>query len=300
MLQLPPLVPRLVREPPGWAASADGRRLRRPQPPVELEGEEQVGQLGLEVGLPPVVGAAFPQQVAQVHMAEAGDHARHRHHPGAGRRREERQQPGRQGEVAEVVHAHVGLEPVGRQAPVDGHQPGVVAQHVEAAARRPARRRTSRPTPGWPGRAAGPRGRRPGARARRAAAAASPAASSRQAMITRAPRPARYRVTSRPRPRLAPVTTATRPDRSGMSRSDQPHAITSRPSQVSSCPTAKSSGHRDRDRDIWEEFPGPVSKSSPVALGWRARARVPHPRGPGTGGAVCRGWSTGRWPPAWP
>ena len=23
-------------------------------------------------------------------------------------------------------------------------------------------------------------------------------------------------------------------------------------------------------------------------------------RGPGTGGAVCRGWSTGRWPPAWP
>ena len=55
-----PLTARCVPASPGCAASASTGRPGPPQPPVELEGEEQVGQLGLAVDAPPAVAPLAP------------------------------------------------------------------------------------------------------------------------------------------------------------------------------------------------------------------------------------------------
>ena len=122
---------RLVCVEPGCAPAAEH------SPPVgvaaagELLGEEQVGELRLPVRAP---GAVLPLglQVVEVHPADARRGAAQRHHPRRIGPPDEREQPGRQREVAEHVGAELELEPVGGLlAGGHGHDPGVVHQDVD-------------------------------------------------------------------------------------------------------------------------------------------------------------------------
>jgi hypothetical protein len=87
------------------AHSAAGRG----EPALELECEQEVGQLGVAVGAEVVVGALLPVEVVEVQVAEAVQLGGDRHDPigDAGE-----QQVG-QGERSEVVDADLGL-PLGR------------------------------------------------------------------------------------------------------------------------------------------------------------------------------------------
>ncbi len=97
-------------------------------PPVELEGEQEVGQLALPVGPPLLVGLRG-LEVVEVDPPELVRVAGHRDHAGPGTQGSG-EQPG-EGEVAEVVGAELHLEPVGGLPPGDGHHAGVVDQDVE-------------------------------------------------------------------------------------------------------------------------------------------------------------------------
>ena len=101
--------------------------------PLQLEREEQVGQLGAAVG---DVGVVALRRVALEHLAVAGVVGDRRHRRDPGRRCLEQvrhQQPG-EGEVAEVVGAELQLEAVvGLASPRRGHHAGVVDEEVEGA-----------------------------------------------------------------------------------------------------------------------------------------------------------------------
>ena len=202
--------------------------------------------------------------------------------------RQERQQPGGQGEVAQVVHAHVQLEPVGGQAPVDRHQAGVVGQHVEPGlAGQPGGELLHRRQAGQV--------ERPDLEGGRSPPVARKVGGGRLSGVGLVPAghdhpgapPARYRVTSRPRPRLAPVTTATRPDRSGTSGPTSPTPSSALSARPHLCPTGGLAGHSGSDRDIWEEIPEAVSKLLPSCLREACSCTRSSLARPGTGGAVC-------------
>ena len=105
---------------------ADGRA-GLGEPALELEHEQQVGELGLAVGGPALVGAPLPVEVLEVdlaHPVRAGGDL----HDAVADVLE--QQPGER-EVAEVVGADLGLEPVLGAALGDGHHARVVDQDVD-------------------------------------------------------------------------------------------------------------------------------------------------------------------------
>ena len=111
------------------------RQVGAVQPPVQLEGEEQVRQLRPAVGAPAAV-APLPQQVLPVQPSHPVRLAGDRDHPGvtvaapAGGHHQRPQVRGER-EVAEVVGAELELEPVGGPAPGHRHHAGVVEQHVD-------------------------------------------------------------------------------------------------------------------------------------------------------------------------
>jgi hypothetical protein len=105
------------------------------QPPVELEDEHGVGQLGLVVGAPGPV-AVLALQVVEVDacgrlvpVAADGDH------PAAGPAGQGGQEPAGQGEMAEMIGAELPLVTLGGGLPVrDGHHARVVDQQVQLLA----------------------------------------------------------------------------------------------------------------------------------------------------------------------
>ena len=120
---------------PGMGAGRDDVQTGGAQPPVELEDEHGVGQLGLVVGAPGPV-AVLGLQVVEVDafgrlvpVAADGDH------PAAGPPGQGGQEPAGQREMAEVVGAELPLVALGGGLPVrDGHHAGVVDQQVQALA----------------------------------------------------------------------------------------------------------------------------------------------------------------------
>jgi hypothetical protein len=97
---------------------------------LQLEGEEEVGELALPIGPPGPVGA-LALEVVEANAPDAVHGAAHGHHPRArGRQQQVQQEPG-QREVAEVVGAELHLEAVGREGARDRHDPGVVHQQVQ-------------------------------------------------------------------------------------------------------------------------------------------------------------------------
>ena len=140
------------REVGGGVARVGGGRgeggAGRRRPALELAAEEEVGELGLPVGQPLRVAALLPVEVVPAHRAELVGVRRHVDHPRLGRPQQGGQQPAGEGEVAEVVGAELHLE-AGVGAPQrQGHDAGVVHQHVEPldGAGRRSRRRPA-PTP---------------------------------------------------------------------------------------------------------------------------------------------------------
>jgi hypothetical protein len=103
-------------------------RLR--QAPLQLAGEEQVGQLGLAVDAPAVVAVALPVEVVEAHPADPV-RARGDGHDAAG---DVPQQEVGQREVPEVVGAELRLEAVDGLGLRHRHDPGVVDEDVEVAA----------------------------------------------------------------------------------------------------------------------------------------------------------------------
>ena len=108
---------------------ADGRA-RLVEPALELEREEQVGELGLPVGAPARVAAALPVEVVEVDRARCGARRRRR---STTRSVTCGQQQVGQREVAEVVGAELHLEAVRGALLGHGHHAGVVDQDVEVA-----------------------------------------------------------------------------------------------------------------------------------------------------------------------
>jgi hypothetical protein len=103
--------------------------------PGQLHGEQHVAQLGDRVLALAGQGGRGPPEGAEV---DAGrpvvGRARHVDDPGIGTaRRQPLKQQRRQGEVAQVVHAEVQLEPVGGRAALPA-DPGVIHQHVQGLA----------------------------------------------------------------------------------------------------------------------------------------------------------------------
>ncbi len=133
-----PLPARLLRVQPGCAATARVGSPGRTEATAELRGEEEVGQLGRAVAHPGVVrrGAG---QVVEVEPAHAVQVRAHGDDPRALGRDDPVEQQAGQGEVAEVVRAHLELEAVGRQPVRGAHDPGVVDQDVEPCVRGRAR-----------------------------------------------------------------------------------------------------------------------------------------------------------------
>ena len=198
---------------PGCAAVEVTGRSAGVELAVQLQREQQVGQLGVRVGALRVVGLA---DVAVEHPSVppwcAIDATRD--HPALRRPRAARQQQPGQHEVAEVVGAELQLEAVrGASASLRrGHHAGVVDQQVERAV--PRLGEVAAPTPSTP-RSSWATSTSPPGRGRMRSAAASAAVESRQASTTRAPCAASWRrCGSRCRSSL-PVTTAVRPSRSG-------------------------------------------------------------------------------------
>jgi pimeloyl-ACP methyl ester carboxylesterase len=108
----------------GQDARAGGR-----QPALKLGGEQQVGELGLPVGAPRLVGLALPVEVVEVDRAHAvacrGDR-----HDASGHMLEH--QVGER-EVAEVVGAELQLKAVGGPRQRRDHHAGVVDQQIDLA-----------------------------------------------------------------------------------------------------------------------------------------------------------------------
>ena len=195
-----PLWPcRLVRAKPGCAAARDVRS-GRGQPPLQLQHEQQIGQLRLPVRRPLLVRPPLPVEVGQVDLA---------HPVGAGADADDpvgelwQQQVG-QGEVAEVVGAELELEALGGPAQRHRHHPGVVDQQVD------------RPRPG-PGEGADGAQIGEVERPDLGQTASRPTASAafvglRTARTTRAPLSASTFAAAKPMPLVAPVMTTVRPD----------------------------------------------------------------------------------------
>ena len=107
------------------------RRPHRREPALQLQGEQQVGQLGLPVRLPAPVRPALPVEVGQVDPTRPMRPGRHRDHPVG----DLRQQQVGQGERAEVVGPELALEAVGGPGERWRHHAGVVDQHVDRLGR---------------------------------------------------------------------------------------------------------------------------------------------------------------------
>ena len=100
------------------------------QPAIELQREEQVGELRLAVGAPAVV-AAFALEVVELHAPDAVRSAAERHHPrGVAPLHRVNEQAG-QREVTQVVGPELKLEAVGGGGARRRHHPGVVDQEVQ-------------------------------------------------------------------------------------------------------------------------------------------------------------------------
>jgi hypothetical protein len=131
-----PLDPALDTGRPG--AQVGGRRARvggqqghrqivGPEEAVELEGEQQVGELGLGVRGPALVAPPLPVQVFDVDATPAVADAGYGDHP-ALRRGEQRQHEPGEGVMAKVVRADLALEAVLGPRQRGGHDAGVVDQ----------------------------------------------------------------------------------------------------------------------------------------------------------------------------
>ena len=90
--------------------------------------EEQIGELALAVG-PPCAVLALTHEVFEVDATHAMSLRRHRDDASLGSNRLE--QPPGEREVPQVIGAELHLEAVGGVAARDGHDPGVVDEHVE-------------------------------------------------------------------------------------------------------------------------------------------------------------------------
>ena len=99
---------------------------------LELVGEQQVQQFRAEVGRPASVTALLIEKVAEVDLPSAVPQAAHVHDPRPRCGEERVEQPARQGEVAQVVGAHLALEAVLGLRVRPAHDPGVVRQHIKA------------------------------------------------------------------------------------------------------------------------------------------------------------------------
>ena len=170
---------------------------------LELEREQQVGELAVAVRLAGVVRPRMPVQIVEVDLSACVGVRGDRDDPAG----DVRQQQIGQDEVTEMVRADLALEAIGGSPFRDQHDPGVVDEDVDGA---------------------GPRGREGSNRcqvlevqrpdlgiAGIVAAMRSPLAGSRTARTTFAPAAASARALASPMPLEAPVTTTTRPVRSG-------------------------------------------------------------------------------------
>jgi len=103
------------RRVPGMSGHGHQRQPVRPRPAIELEGEEQVGELRLPVGRPLAV-SALPVEIVPPHPPHAMCTGRGRHHTRTVALGEQRQQPAGQREVTEVIRSELGLEAVNSAA----------------------------------------------------------------------------------------------------------------------------------------------------------------------------------------
>src|ERR1700676_745083 len=92
---------------------ADQSRAGGLEPPVQLECEEQGGELGLGVGAPARV-VAFALQIVEAHMASLVVVAAHGHDASVRPLFKEGQQEARQGEMAEMIGPELELKAIGR------------------------------------------------------------------------------------------------------------------------------------------------------------------------------------------
>ena len=99
---------------------------------LQLVGEEQVRQFRAAIGPHGRVAAVLVEQVPEVHRNVAVREAAHVHDARCGRGRDQVDELAGQGEMAEVVDAHLALEAVRRARVRHGHDAGVVDEQVEA------------------------------------------------------------------------------------------------------------------------------------------------------------------------
>jgi hypothetical protein len=99
------------------------------KPPVELECEKQVGELGLRVGSPARV-ATLTLQVVEPHLPTFVAVAADGHNPGVGPFKEW-QQEASQREMAEMVGPELKLKAVGRLSVGCRHHAGVVDEQID-------------------------------------------------------------------------------------------------------------------------------------------------------------------------
>lgn len=112
---------------PGWAATDSFDQPAAVQPALQFVGEQQVGQLGLPVGLPAAILAALPIEVVEVDDAQVVHIARHRD-DAIGDAPE--QQAGER-EMTEMICPDLHFEAVGGACVRHGHHPGVVDEHID-------------------------------------------------------------------------------------------------------------------------------------------------------------------------
>jgi hypothetical protein len=99
--------------------------------PLQLEGEEQAGELRLTIG-PHRLVAPRRVQIVEVDRAVPRGNARQRDDARVRPIAQQRHEVGRQGEVAEIVGAELQLEAIrGGLPPRRGHHGGVVDQQIE-------------------------------------------------------------------------------------------------------------------------------------------------------------------------
>jgi len=178
---------------------------------IQRDSEQDVGCLGLAVGLPRVIGAVLEMDVVEHHVAVDVPHRADRDHPGAPGRGQRAAQSGGQGEVAEVIDGELHLPATSVAHQWGGHDAGVVDQDVQR----------SRPAP-YEGRDRCRLGQVSGAirtglfpvLPMMSSAARRPASASRTASVTSAFALAKARAVAIPMPEAPPVTIARRPLRS--------------------------------------------------------------------------------------
>ncbi len=110
----------------GDRISTDRREAR-----LKLEGEQQVGQLGLGVG-PGLVVRTLTEQVIPSDAAHTGRHARHRDDSRSRAGEEGWKKPAGEREVAEMICAEDRLETVSCPREGDRHDAGIVDEPVDA------------------------------------------------------------------------------------------------------------------------------------------------------------------------